>query len=370
MSELRPRAVTPPTGAPQIPSNMLPGENRPPLPVGQVMLTPHTRENLLKLGWRDGDPIPGDFGARVSETVEQINKERETATFDEDTVRNWKPLVAKTVDISTLPEEKQQELRQYLAEYKQATVETQKIAEGRKAVEAQIPESVQGEARDVMVQQILEGQAAAAMHAAKKATVAADPAPVVETAVPPATGVQDGPTNCPRCTWPLKVPFTVEPTPEDKQNFLVALLGDQNFQKEYTGLGGTLRTTFRSLTYDDTEQIQREIGKLVREGRIRGDAEFLLVLREYRFVLALTKIVTGGHPKYIAKPFATWQPPADTPDDERIAAYRTAIIAELKMTEPFRVILGKLHAEFQRLVELLEEQVSDTDFWQGIELPR
>lgn len=432
--ELRPKPVpTPPAGPGQIPANQLPGEGRPPLRTGQVHMTDFTRRQLEAVGWKPGDPVPGDLGQRLAEIQREAIAEKQQSLEDSDLAVGWTPPKSSFVDIESLPPEKQAEIREYLSDYKEQ-VEQQKQFEAAQAeVDQQIPDNIVGPQRELMRDQIMQGNAAMAARQAQQPeqSVVIDDRPKAATPPPDAkipegkkfagqlgqpsvaskieeaarrqrehesqqqtqdrpqqtsastvpqspeteTGVgAGGKTHCPRCTWPLDMPFDVEPTLEDKQGFMASVLGLTRFEKKYELLGGKLVVFFRSLSSEESALLNQQLGYMVRNGESIGDGEYWAHLMEFRLVMSVSRIEIGGNATYVAPPLMKWF--EDRPGDIEgniqptpIPYLKDYFYKEGPTQEPVRRVLGQQHRVFQRLVETLEAMTSEPDFWQGIELP-
>lgn len=397
--ELRPRPVPRPAASQStLRPEQLPGEGRPPLEPGKVHMTDMVRKNLEAVGWKDGDPIPGDLGVKLREIQQELIKEQETAKLqDSPLAANWKPVQASFVNIVDLPPEKQAEIRSYLQEYKEEIATQAEIEKQNEEIERQIPGSIQGEQRDIMREQIAQGRAAQALRAQRQtagqqiesvivddrdaapaATTAATasapspPPPAEPVAALPSSGVPEH-TNCQRCNWPLDTPFDVEPTQADKEGFLAAILGLGRFVKQYALLGGNFVLSLRSLSSKESAMVQQQLGAMLRSGEIAGDGAYWAHMIEYRMVLSVATITVGGNVVYNVPDIEKWNtetPP--TKDDvihptpiPRLCEYFYKVGAPQEM---IRRIIGQEHAKFQRLVEALEAMTSVSDFWQGIEL--
>jgi len=401
MSEgLQPKPVPKPAPGQSIPEHIKPGEGKPPMQSGRVYMTDQTRKSLESVGWKEGDPVPGDLGVRLKQLQEEVMAQR--GIEGTDIATNWKPVDPNFVNIEDLPTEQQDKVRQYLQEFKVQAAEQKQIDAANDRIEAQIPASIQGEQRDLMRQQILQGEQAkrAAEASTSQSSVVDDriqPAPTLaekmETAAqmeqarqsPEPAAAEPEPqtvanglpaqTNCQRCSWPLSVEFDVAATDEDKQIFLAGVLGLKRFEKRYSLLGGNLVVVFRSLTSQEAEILQTQLGHMARQGRITGDAEYWMHLMELRLVIATHKVIIGGSPVYKAPPaedFKAVLPAAgdDTPvEPTGLMAMREYFYEKGAAQEPVRRMLGNTHQQFQRLVEYLETMTNAPDFWKGIELP-
>lgn len=367
--DLRPKPVPRPAATRgELPPDQLPGEGRPPLKTGKVVMSDFTRRNLEAVGWKEGDPVPGDLGQRLQELQREVMEEKAGSKLeDSDLAAGWQPPQSSFVAIEDLPPEKQEEIRQYLADYKQQVQQEEQFAAQQAEVDAQIPENIQGPQRELMRNQIMQGNAAAAarqMQQPPEQSVVIDDRPKQQTASPPSDAKipegknyagsigkpsvadkiaeagrrqreheqkqQDRPqqqpsastapqspspetgvdavshTHCQRCAWPLSQPFDVEPTLEDKQGFMASVLGLSRFEKKYELLGGKLVVFFRSLSSEESALLNQQLGFMVRSGAIVGDGEYWAHLMEYRLVMSVSRIEAGGHATYQVPPLLEW----------------------------------------------------------------
>lgn len=387
--------VPPPAaGAPPPPS--LP-TNQPLVP-GRVNLTEYTRRNLESLGWKDGDPIPGDLGERLKQIQQEV--EQELAAGKLDLPPDFKPKMGKLVEIASLPPERQAELRGYLAEYKREVdaeqawqTQEQNLMRGVPAdAPPSVREAAQVAARASMEADAMRARAAVSVIDDRVPAGAAQPAPQVaapatQVPVPAAqvaaaeplpptglTGMLPQLVHCPRCLWDLSLPFEITPTTRDKESFMAAMLGLQRFQKAIEMLGGRMAVTFRGLTSQEVQIINRQLTQQMRIGDIKGEGEYFAWLMEYRLICATQQIEAMGNNIVDVPTLETWtaQHAPDLVGSQTVTAlpamrewYSTAVAPH----ESLRRVIGQHHRQFQRLVEALEAWTAEENFWIGIELP-
>ena len=409
----KPVPVPPPPAAdknPYIDPAMLPGEGKPPLPMARVSMSDYTRKQLETIGWKDGMHIPGDLGQRIQEIQAEVAKERDEAKLE--MPAGWVPPRPKLVNISELPEAHQQELRQYMAEYQAQMAQAVAAETAEQEIESQIPSGTDPQTAAAIRTNLLAAQRANATRGAAMKMIDDGPpgpppglppvpegkafggtsnvSPVFEkieaakktpeaAATPPAaeppqhdhavdTGTNLPVTNCPRCLWNLKMPFDATPTKRDKEVYLAAMLGVTRFVKKVPLFGGHAAVTFRSLTTQEANMVNRQLGYDLRAGRIHEDGEFWGDLMAYRLALSLQQFVTDKHVA-IDVPAIGDIPYTANPDEDEtpLVPMLKYINEEVLNTESLRRIVGIEHRQFQRLVEALEAASSDPDFWQGIE---
>lgn len=386
---LQPKPIPkPPAGAGQLRPDQLPGDGRPPLKSGTVTVSDYTRRQLETIGWKEGDPIPGDLGLKIQEIQKEVETSRADRLEDSELAKGWQPPKPNFVDITQLPPEKQQELAAYLQEHKREVAERASEAATVQAADAQIPQNIQGEQRDLMRDQIVQSMAAKAASeqpgsilvddsGAKpvqpsQSTAAPSP-PQQAPAVTPVENNPPGPVHCPRCLWPVKTPFDTQYTEEDKKGFLAATLGLKRFEKKYSLMAGNLEIFFRSLTTKETETIQVQTAAFTRDGVINGEGAYWLHVMAYRLALSVSKIVIGGNVIYTCDSFLDWCKSNPAVDGSKIEATDLPRFLEMfqekgPQHEPIRRILSTEHQKFQRLVEFLEVMSLEPDFYKGIVL--
>lgn len=430
---LRPRPVpAPAAGNPfqhKLPN--LPPEGSPPLEAGRVYMSDMVRSGLEAVGWRDGDPIPGDLGEILQEMQNSLRKEAESADIQTSELAvGWTKPKNTYVDILKLPPEKQAEVAKLLADYK-IQVENEAAASQQLAdMDSKIPPTIQGEQREQLLQQM---QKSAAERQAWKnrrdsqtyGTVIDDrekPVPPVPGANQDAAGVSQGtegrpgvlppspgnppatrlpetaqtetpaavsinpaiqdaedtgafvtPHACPRCQWPADRPFEVVPSVEDKETFIAAVCGQSVFSKRYRLLNGLVVVKYRSLTTADTECVQQQMGALVRSGACAGDAEYLAYMHTYYLALSVARVVVGKNVLYKMEGLEQWakeNPPtaADAMDPTPLPQLVRYFQKHGAPTASIHRVIRNTFNEFQRLVEMLEVMADDPDFYKGIVL--
>jgi hypothetical protein len=385
-----PRPVAAPAGA-----TLQLDPNGPPLPKRQVFLPESTKVELRKIGWQEGDPLPGDFNLRLQEIFAEQARERESAKHP--LPDDWEPPKLKTVNLSELSPERQAELQETLRDYKKEMA----AEAARQAAAAEIAKDNAGVSPSVQQARQIAAEAAQPPAVTGKNFTFVDDRPLPEgkklggvsgisptfakieqlkqerapqqppqhTHEPPATaGVAIPHQNCPRCKWDLARPFDVVVTDQDKIAFRAALLHPQSkgrFRKEYTILPG-LTVRFRGMTLQEKDWLRKQMKREVRAGNIVSEAEFYAEMMAFRLACSTERIDFDGDandiPEVASIPRAEDADSAQTP----LADMRQWFETEVAPTESLMALLATEHAEFQRLVEALETQGTDPNFWQGI----
>lgn len=322
---------------PQEDFNPLAANGGKPLASGRPYLSDSTKKQLQAVGWTDGDPLPPDFAQKLTELRSQMLAEarQEIADLPQKMAGYVPPVATAPVDITTLPKEKQDEIRQWLSSFK----EDVQLVEEVKSSPQLPPQQAQPQVQDqIPVQDIPEPTPPRAPHI------------------------------CQRCRWPEDVPFDLVVSDEDKRQFVIAILGGTRFSKQYNLLGGSLQLRLRSLTLQEVAMLNQQLGYMVRGGVINDNLEYLNYNMLFRTAMGTVQLAAGKDVKYTATSVETWTPPDDgtpTEDPTPLQKYLKMFTDSLP-SESLMKIVSKTYREFQRLVELLEEMTNDTDFWKGI----
>jgi len=392
--ELRPRAMPTPAAGNAYGANLpdLPKDGAPPMPQGTVFMSDMARKNLELVGWKDGDPIPGDLGSQLQLIRDDMLREAAAASLQgSELAAGWTPPKVSFVKISDLTPAKQEEVRQLLQDYKQQ-VELEQANVARMAdIESSIPPTIQGEVRDELIRQaqqavvernlrgqglgtVIDDRVAAAKPADQPAAAPQpspappQPAPAVIGTELPSTGAIVQHTHCQRCQWPTDRPFTIEPSTLDKEHFIAAVLGQSLFKKRYTCMDGKMAVTCRSLSVADVQMIQQQLGAMVRSAEVVGDSEYIPTMHQFRLALTVSRIVVGGNVLYVMPGIDEWVAANPPTADDKLAATPLPRLVEYfykhaTPTESIRRIIGNICNDFQRLVEMLEVMADRPDFW-------
>lgn len=384
------------------PAMQLPDTGGKPLTKG-VTISPWTRNMLEGMGWKDGDPIPGEIGQEIQRVVAQVQAEQGGKPLP-----NAKPgdrtRIGKQVNFEDLPPERQAELRQVMQQYhaEQNSPEAQQLralntqsptlspgvqAAARQAAVAAMansprqtmPEVVltRGAGPDFRRQQppaqppVALSEPPAEPQLQPQATAEPlSPVPTLpEDVVADAGGLMPV-TACPRCLWNLAHAFEAEPTPQDRLAFVATILGSQRFIKSYAVMGGTVTLWFRSLLAAETDLIFKQMRLDALNQQILGEVDYFSRLNVYRLSCMLYKL-TDSHGAVIAEvPEPLHIPHDDVPGETVLTPLVNWFNEHVCTTESLRHIAAQHHREFQRLVEALEAQTGNPDFWNGIEPPR
>lgn len=345
---------------------------------------PHVAAKLERLGWKTGDPVPGNL-SQIVERIKQDAIDSGRLPVDPDTP----PLTPDVIEIEDLPEADQERIRRVILETKHAAKTLEAVKGLNPSIASALQTATQAEVKDRLSGPVQLGVPAGAMAAGpprgakfeapdlaaqvravrggtEKATEPA-PEPVKEPEKEPAKLKSP---NCPNCGWHLERDDFIEVTREDKIAYLAVVLScdaTNRFVKTVSLFDGALKLTFKTLTVDEAKLALQQVGDDVKVGKIDGRLEFMNVHQEYRLVMTLDAIEIQDR-GLVRLPAAIEQKPTDNvtalPD---ILAW---LRAEVVVAEHLWMVITEEFFRFQRLTERLEVNAGNADFYNGIRLPR
>lgn len=177
--------------------------------------------------------------------------------------------------------------------------------------------------------------------------------------------IQAEPLVCVHCNWPVGSKEGCAPTKVDKQIFVIAVLGQKRFVKEYELLGKQLHVSFRSLTVEENDLVIKQLMKDWNDGKISGPAHSVAEAVKYQMVLSLAAIETNvgviqlptlDEYDYIEPEVGTILP--------EITNY---VNKNAMSNEPLRRIVSKAYGHFIETQSKLEAMAESPDFWQATE---
>jgi len=312
--------------------------NRMPLTPGIVRkATDAEAAELRKLGWRDGDPVPGGLPELLASLATERARD-DARDYDREVAElAGKPPVAlrddQVVSIDSLSEEKKAELRQIFRD-------VQRIGDAIPSPASDVP----GLAQAV-------------------AAVGAPPAPEPATEADASTGLGDR-KFCPRCRWDLANADVVEATDADKIAYLCSIHGAR-FRKAVSLFGGNVEVVFRWLTPAEFllafDQANRDL-----EGKPGGQAEYFNAVFSYRLSMSLESIRYPDGKVYPLPVAADLPQPPQGSRDTALAGHLKDLQSRVIVNESLWRVIGDEFARFQRLVERLEAAAGQPDFWPEI----
>lgn len=325
----------------------------PPLPLGKPVtlnnLTPTEQQHLESLGWKAGDPIPGNLPDAIAHEQEQAKRAAtDTSTMPPPARPDIPPLeMPDEVSIDQLPEHQKQNLKDVLAT----------AGEQYEALKAGAPSSILPGAEQGV-------QAAAAGRTDREILVEDDR----EEKAAEAATAGDLPQTCPHCSWNLKIEDSVAVTDEDKNTFLIATLGGQPWQKSYDLFGGAMQVTVRMLRPYEVDECYKQARADQNKNLEDSYDEFLEMLMRYRLCLQLVDVRTGNDVKSFKSDLNEWGALAES-EVTLLPRITQSVYRQVIQTESVNRILSNVMGDFGRLVAKLEVQVENSDFWSGTSSP-
>lgn len=362
-----------------------------PLKPGHLVMTEQEVKDLEALGWKPGDPLPPNLASVISEERQRIQGEIETMVPD---APNFKP--PKLQDISSLPPEKQAELRKAMDEFRLRM----KAVEENESVEQEISgydPSIQNAIRSTLAGQGIEVTDSRTEEAHKRmgtqpapqtasrvvrleelvaqaqATVKSkqEAAPLPSTGSKPANAAVE---NCPHCGWPVHMEEPAKIEEADKLSYVQAIMGGKPFCKIYEFFGGRMQVAFRNLTAKQARLAQNQVRHDYADAAFPGIDAFV-DLMEYRMVFSIDKIQQSdsirGQTIDVAEAVDDVFEgglPEGAKEDVTPVPY---IIDQLRKqpilaNEQVWRMLREQYRRFNELVEFMEARSTDKDFWNPV----
>ena len=341
----------------------MPGSGMP-LPAGTVQrFLPAEAAALEAVGWTEGDPIPD-----LSSLIAAIKADNEAPPVIDLGTAVKKPVEQ---DINDLPPEQRAKLLSDVQEM---------IARG-KALAEQQQNSLAEPSADGVNEAILQASTGQerfrvtlnkpeVKKASETPADTATPATEAEQPTESPTGLDAGPERCTNCGFDHKSDTPADVTEEDKRGFLAMLHGGR-FIKEYEIYGGTVKITFRTLTQKELDMTLVQTGCDMRNGlvTIPTDAEYMRRVQNYEQVLAIHRIVVGNKVETMPelKDVLVDTPKPDDPINTPLSAYYTYVMDNYVESSTMLRLITVLHMRFKALVQRLELNMHNVDFFSGIE---
>lgn len=300
-------------------------------------LTKLERDTYMKLGWRDGDPIPPDFAAELKNTFSAYVAQKRAEGIPLDRIRISR--------IEDLPEEEQVRMRtvmqSLIRKEKENPAKTSPTNHGESL--AAYPDHVRQVLSHVDLspsvsapfppQAVSESVATPPVIGTDESTAEPDPLDEVPQGTVPIPARREtfvavcrtcgrDPAKekqrlvCSHCSCdPLEDPDGVPIPLEDKRRYLIALGSKQPFQKEYMIFHETIQVRFRSLGSQELDELTLWAARTVRGENVFTGQDLLPRIRAKELLGSLvlqTTLVRGlleGSELFWAAPevaYPTW----------------------------------------------------------------
>lgn len=189
----------------------------------------------------------------------------------------------------------------------------------------------------------------------------------VEPALPTAGGTEPQ-SNCPNCGHQMSKTDVPEVTRDDKLSFLVSVLGQQRWKKEYSLLNGELIATFRTLTTAEADLAFTQAAFDAQNGKIVEEGQYLRTLMDYRLAMSLESLKLKGKTVRVPEMYSDdWKVDVPPKGSTRLTFILPWFYDNVLTTEQLRRMIGSTMFRFQRLTEKLEARIDDEDFWKATE---
>lgn len=351
-----------------------------PLSRNQVYLSDKTKQDLMAVGWKEGDPVPAELASYIDQAKRDLAASEAQYDADNRPTEATSVQPQKRLKMSDLTPQHREDIQKLLQQAKD-------MEKASPPEQAMLHPSVQGVIRNIghMQQpqdgpQIVDDMSGPRPPSFAKAAPVPQPQPAPQPAATPpehthapitdnAAGTMGLPPLCPRCHWDQSKEFTANPTDEDRQTFMVAILSLNRFTKAFEIMDGELVITYRTLTAKESQLVFEQLSYDNREGKNLSQAEYYMALQDYRLSMMIESIrLRNGRPIAIVPPLADipYGPPEDGHKETPLVPMLDYILTEVLSNEPLRRVVGQHHQQFQRLVESLERQTSEPSFWKGI----
>lgn len=338
------------------------GDNRMPLPVGQIYqeLSDEEKKVLSPLGWKPGDPVPPDF-------AEQYQQMQATAAEITQAAKGNLPLPGNAtlatpplelppeVPLESLSPAHQQKLRESLLLSRQlADQQAREEASLVPGADASVNAAIRAAETGLRV---MDDRQQPATTTTPTAETVAETAPSMADVGSAVKTVQ----LCPQCGHDQAILEVVEVTDQDQDAFAVSLLGGIPFSKQYTLLKGRLQITLRSLRTHEYEATFRQVQREYSEGTLISDTDRWEKLQRYQALLQLQAWSTPDSSREFCEDLTDWANSGEEP----LRTIESYFERELFTGDgsAYRLLLIAC-ARFNRLVARLEALATEEGFSQ------
>jgi hypothetical protein len=328
------------------------------MPLDQAIYTKRVRDDerevLEQLGWKDGDPIPGNLARVLKEAQADVRDARRSAreNLTPGLPLDTPPLVMEDpIPIEDLPWEKQLELRQMLEDTKHSEV------------------------KEKHTESLLIPAAGPGVNEAIRVAANAEPAVVVDdvstmpkvpvASVPetPAATLATPPAYCVQCGHDQGIKEVIEVTELDKRAFLAAILGGVNFEKEFSLLGEQMRLVVRALSPDEIEACFRQVQTEYGRGDLKSDFDRMEAYHRYQVALQVREYVTPTARVELPEDLSGYELPRASANTEILPLVSRNFMNNVVKTASAYRVVDKAVTNFNRLLQRLEENAINPDFY-------
>jgi hypothetical protein len=364
----------------------LPGIGTVPFRPGDYLVESETKD-LVPLGWHPGDPIPPGFAHELEKVKKEVADDLATGKLkgpDGRMLAVPELRMPQELRIDQLPRERQEELTRQLQSYKELAPSLAKIRQEQVAfndldpgVQKAILAASQRDGVEVVDSrkfapggyvdpaagiEILKAKAEAAIKPKE------DPPQDTTARAEP----EEVPNQCPHCLFDLNRKQT-EPDKTDLAGFVVSVLGQQRFVKEYVFLGGRLRGVFRAPSTRDGFLVGEQISRDMRDGKISNIDDMFRLGFSYRLILSLDMLYTSGTSMAIGRAVDdVLENPPGAVAERGDATPLPYLVDRLREKSPLNIetvwnFLTDTTRRFHELLKLVQDRADKEGFWNTIE---
>lgn len=350
-----------PGPTPPAATNIFGGQDKLPIQSGQLILTDLEEKQLAKFGWKKGDALPSDLASLIDSAKAEHAAEEAQPKFPDSIRPDHKVALPKESQFENLSPEKQREIQQAL----KSASDMEKLIAQRRA--SQVPEAGQG---------VNDAINAALATPLAPPVIVDDLAPKVSShKEEESEGAGGAPElkECPHCGFDLSQHDDLPVTDEDKRSYLISIRGQKRHRKRVSLMGGSLVVVFRSLTSLESDMAHRQISidgmHDLKSSIIQGQTAHWRNLMTYRLIMGLESIWTPetGVIEVDEVGSVSFTKEECPSPNTVLYAWLPAVLDSALPMETTRRIVGDSYHQFQLVVEKMEANAANENFWPAIE---
>jgi hypothetical protein len=348
-----------------------------PMPTGVAItpasLTPMEKQALEKLGWKEGDAIPGNLPQLLQEVQNQnLRQATDLAHMPPPGDPSEVPplQMPEMQSLEDLQPQDQQRIRMALD---QAKIDAARAPDSFEPAGPGVQDAAAGVVhRSVNIGStpVIDDRQSPtyANGEPKRPDAANDPPPPPQPApqpARPATAAKPQPAKCPHCEWDLSMPDEVVPTDDDKRSFAQAILGGIRWKKDYSLLNGQLLLVVRQLAPAEVDACYSQTFHDQKNGRIENRLDFWETINRYRMMLQLVQFRSGENLVTLPEAIEEWGQGSSPAEPTALRDISATVNEQVLTSEALHRIVRSTIAEFNRLSAKLEVMVTRSDFWEA-----
>ena len=323
-----------------------------------INLPPDLKTFFEQLGWKDGDPVPN-----LAAVVEEIQQEQTEAL--DSTAASDAPIVqpGETLDFEQLSDEHQERL---IAAMKEAKEQSQRLDEqASKLVDTPSGDGIN---EAIQVASVIDDDIEIVNTDEEDLDDEDDEDDEKDLRGKDEAGAFD--PTCPNCGWDTTNHEAIKVLETDKYSFMASVLGESRFYKDIELFGGAMTVRYRTLMTQEADLALEQCSNDYRDGVIEDQNSFFRKHADYRLCMGVDKIVVQERTHAIPPvDEIEWdKPKAGEPRQTALPTLLNYVGLHILKNESVRRVVGMAHQKFQRLVERMEANVDNSDFWKAIGL--